>query len=262
MDAHQFAYTYDRIDPFRRAASRWERAYILILYGDPLHPQRDDSLTALVYDYRRLISDGTCPRKCPDPRFRLLHKAHRVCAENSEARWELEARLLAGQSIREIARRLGVSHEFVSLFEQVFCTCRDRLKASDWVLFTFIGNGPMIGFAKNDMGGIWRWLGYFGGPYLLDLVIAATSVQPRRHSYPEEALKSVRRVVELAQSPIKTPFATQAETKKKSGRRAGAGSSTKKPNPTTDFLATYLRDAKSSKTSAPSRGNPESVVQP
>lgn len=202
--------SYDRIDPFRPAAFRWSRAHRLFVLGNVLDPRRDDPLTALVFDYLRTIGDTNHPPKCPAPRFRLLHRAHGMYTENGEPRWELEARLLAGQSDREIASRTGLSRGLVALFHDVFCTCRDRLRASDCVLFMFIGRGPIDGFAPGDLGGVWKWTGYFGGPHALDGVIAATSKRPRRHAFAEATLESARRFVLAAQIPATVRLSSAA----------------------------------------------------
>lgn len=193
--------SYDRIDPLRPAAFRWSRAYRLFVLGDDRDPRRDDPLTALVFDYLRTVRTQDAPSKCPAPRFRLLHCAHRIYAENGEQRWELEARLLAGQSDRDVAGRVGLTRGIVALYHDVFCVCRDRLGASDWILTTFVGRGPVIGFAPGDLGAVWRWIGYFGGPHKLDVAVAATSKTPRRHTYSESELESARRFVLAAQVP-------------------------------------------------------------
>ncbi|MBA4190663.1 MAG: hypothetical protein C0467_21975 [Planctomycetaceae bacterium] len=205
-----FISRYDRIDPLRPAAFRWARAQRLFLLGDRLDPRWDDQLTALVLDYQQTLGGTDCPLVCPAPRFRLIHRAHRIYAENGETRWELEARLLAGQSDQEISRRVGLPRGLVAVYHDSFCTCRDRLRASDCILVTFIGRGPMVGFAPGDIGGVWKWVGYFTGPYMLDVLIAATSKQTRRHAYTEDALESARRFVLMAQIPVTARFASLA----------------------------------------------------
>ena len=232
---HTFISRYDRIDPLRPAAFRWARTQRLFLLGDRLDPRRDDELTALVLDYQQTLGGTDYPPKCPTPRFRLLHRAHRIYADNGETRWELEARLLAGQSDQEISRCVGLPRGLIPIYHDVFGTCRDRLRASDCILFTFIGRGPMDGFAPGDMGGVWKWVGYFTGPHMLDVLIAATSKQTRRHSYPEDALESARRFVLMAQIPVTARFAALAalvgmidETE----RRAASPETTIGPNPT------------------------------
>lgn len=197
-----FFSSYDRIAPLRPAAFRWARAQRLFLLGDPLDPRCDDPLTARVLDYQRTIRGTDFPPKCPAPRFQLLH---RVYAENGELRWELEARLLAGQNDRAIARRIDLTRGLVRRYEQICSTCRDRLSASDCILFTFIGPGPIDGFAPGDLGGVWKWTGYFGGPYGLDATIAATSKRPRRHAFTEATLESARRFVARGPDPGDRP---------------------------------------------------------
>ena len=181
-----------------------------MLAGDPPDPRRDDPLTRRVLDYRRTLRGGPCPPACPAPRFRLLHRAHRAYEQNGEARWELEARLLAGQPVRVVARRVGLSRGLVALYHDVFAACRDRLAATDWVRWAFVGPGPSVGFAPGDLGGVWRWVGYFGGPHALDLVAAATSAHARRHAYPADALASARRFVLAAQVPVTARFTALA----------------------------------------------------
>jgi hypothetical protein len=193
---------YDRIDPMRPSAFRWARAQRLFLHDEPLNPRRDDQLTARVLDYQHTIQGTALPSKCPAPRFRSLHKAHRIYTENTELRWELEARLLAAQSDRQIAHAIGLSRGLIALYHNIFLACRDRLSASDTILVTFIGPGPSAGFAPGDMSGIWKWVGYFAGPHVLETIIAATSKQTRQHSYTGEVLESARRFVLMAQIPV------------------------------------------------------------
>ena len=195
---------YGRSDSLRPAAARWARAYRVFLLGDPPDPRRDDPLTTTVLDYQRVLGGTARPAACPAPRFRPLHRAHRVPAENGETRWELEARLLAGEPDRDIAGRVGLPPRLVALYHDVFCTCRDRLAASDWVMATFVGAGPTVGFAAGDLGGVWRWVGFVRGSRSLDVLIAATSQQPRSHAYSEAEVEAARRFAMAAQIPATT----------------------------------------------------------
>lgn len=193
----------DSIDPFRPAAFRWERA------SRPFDDDRGvDPLTLHVRDYQEAVSDLDNPSVCPAPQFRLLHRAHRIHAENTEVRWEIEARLLAGQSDTEVAREVGLTRGVVQIFHDVFFVCRDRLHASDSILAKFIGRGPMVGFAPDDLRGVWKWIGYFDGPRKLDAVVAATSKQTRKHAYSEETLESARRLVLVSQIPVTVRFSS------------------------------------------------------
>jgi hypothetical protein len=196
---------YVRMDPFRPAASRWERADKLIFFGD--RPKsRDDKLTRQVYQYQQSIGGRDCPPTCPKPRFALLRAAHQIYSDNGELRWEIEARLLSRQSIDEVARRLDLAPDLLVLYEQVFFTCLDRIDCSDWILINFIGNGPSSGFSPHDWRGIWRWVGYFGGPHALDLVVAATSKVPRQHNYTADELRWALKLVFAAQIPLTRKF--------------------------------------------------------
>jgi hypothetical protein len=103
-----------------------------------------------------------------------LIAAHRLYQADSPIRWELEARILAGQSDVEIAVSLAIPPAVVAVFEQSFFDVRDRLSAGDYILFRVVGYNPVAGFQEGDLRTLWAYFGYAAGPQFLELVMAVS----------------------------------------------------------------------------------------
>ena len=86
--------------------------------------------------------------------------------------WELEARILAGQSDEEIGSTLGVSGSIIEAYESLFFSVREKLYASDWVMCHVIGPKFYEGLSEQDIDIIWKLWAYRGGPLVLDGLIA------------------------------------------------------------------------------------------
>lgn len=88
----------------------------------------------------------------------------------------IEARILAGQSDEEIAKKSGTLAGAVRLFERLYFNVRDRLDARDWILRCILG--PEIDVHLDEAGhvtaaqldAVYRLLGYFGGPAAVDFI--------------------------------------------------------------------------------------------
>ena len=100
-------------------------------------------------------------------------------------RWEVEARLLAGQTNAEIADRLGLGGDTVEAYEAIFFAVRDRLAASDWVAACLLGVNLFEGFDAADSELVMKILGYHGGPFVLD---AYLDNQQKKGTDPELAV--------------------------------------------------------------------------
>jgi hypothetical protein len=96
----------------------------------------------------------------------------------------MEARILAGQTDREIAAAMNVAPAVVSAYEQNFFSVKDRLNAADFILSTTIGYTPFRGFDEGDWRSLWAYFAYTAGPKMLELVMAVS--QSRR--LPDRAL--------------------------------------------------------------------------
>jgi hypothetical protein len=103
-----------------------------------------------------------------------LMAAHQLYQSETPLRWEVEARILAGQSDNEVALPTALPPAVVAAFEQFFFNVRDRLAAADCILFGLIGFDPVRGFEEADLRGLWQYFGYTAGPKMLELVMAVT----------------------------------------------------------------------------------------
>jgi uncharacterized membrane protein len=97
--------------------------------------------------------------------------ALRLSRGDERSRWEIEARLLAGQDSSGIAARTGVEAEIVTAFEALSYDVRDRLHASDWILAECLGLRAVTGYTESDVDLIWKIFAYTFGPLGLDVLL-------------------------------------------------------------------------------------------
>ncbi len=107
-----------------------------------------------------------------------LVAAHQLYQSQSPSRWEVEARILAGQADDEVALSTGHPPAVVAAFERFFFNVRDRLAATDCILINVIGHDPLQGFEEADLRGLWQYFGFMAGPKMLELVMAVTLDRP------------------------------------------------------------------------------------
>jgi len=100
--------------------------------------------------------------------------AYRLYSSDAPLRWELEARILSGQTDHEISLSMGIPAMVASIYERSFFDVRSRLTAGDFVLFSVVGYRPLQGFADKDLRGLWAYFGYAAGPKMLELVMAVS----------------------------------------------------------------------------------------
>jgi hypothetical protein len=72
-------------------------------------------------------------------------------------RWLVEARLLTGAPLEEVAQRCGLPAEVVQTYHQLFFDVRGRLRATDWVMIHVVGTYALKGFAGLPVGAVWKY---------------------------------------------------------------------------------------------------------
>ena len=100
----------------------------------------------------------------PSPRLEL-HES------NEPRAWEVQARLLSGQSDADIAAKCNLALETATVYGQLLFDVRCRRHAWAWILSRVIGHGPWEGFRDNEVQQFWAWMGWAGGPPIVDLLI-------------------------------------------------------------------------------------------
>jgi hypothetical protein len=157
---------HDEIQEFnalRSPAWRWERACELRNQGQALSFERDGSRTEYVYRYLTTTLDWG---RAADPD---LHAAIEIYQRGGERRMLIEARILARQSTAEIAARYDLPVEVVAIYEEAFFDVRERLDACDYILREVIG---LDTHSPLDPATLLKKFAYFGGPIILELVLA------------------------------------------------------------------------------------------
>ena len=103
-------------------------------------------------------------QRCPD-----LSAARAIYAAGGAGKDELEARLLC-QEPDAIAAGMNISADIVRIYATYFFDVLDARHATDWMLAQAVG---LFNFSSPPTEGQnWRYLAWFGGPHVLDLVIA------------------------------------------------------------------------------------------
>jgi hypothetical protein len=188
---------FQRFNPSRSPAWRWERAQALLKQGRHFSPLFDDEATHEALRYLRACRGRRgASSQAVIARFQDIHAARQLYEAYSEARTEVEARVLAGQTDAEIAWLTNIPPSTITAYESLFFHCREYLDARDWISLQAIGTSA-------DAGSIVKQLAYRGGPLALDIVLAVTRDRPLpRHLLaaapdPEFAELRVRTAVKL-----------------------------------------------------------------
>ena len=128
---------------------------------------------------------------------------------------EVEARLLAAEPFGEIARKLACSEQAIAMFSRLFFDVADRLQAKSWVTHYAIGlHGDRPREALEQLGRLWKFFGYWGGPTIVDEMVFEFSevLKPKtadevKRFFDQAATAAIRRKAALALHlmPIDTP---------------------------------------------------------
>jgi hypothetical protein len=167
--------------PFRSPAWRWDRANWLYEHGGRADKRIDDDWVAGARDFlaaggRQAEARPTPRRRADDPHIQAALNLWR--AEPPTPRWQVEARLLTGAPLDEVAHLCELLVEVVETYHHLFFDVRPRLRATDWVMFHAVGTCYYQGFAGLPLGSVWKWAAYTAGPHALEVVMALTIDAP------------------------------------------------------------------------------------
>lgn len=87
---------------------------------------------------------------------------------------EIEARLLARQSVHEISDRMAIPVGTIVAYEAMFFNVLDKLSQPNhesWVNGCVLGQAFHSGVTSRDWQLLWKVYAYYGGPYILEAVI-------------------------------------------------------------------------------------------
>jgi hypothetical protein len=181
---------FQSVNPFREPSWRFQRVLDLVERDRPGRcTSRDDEY---VKAYRRFAGKFRGARSeenrislFPDhPGLFIANLIHHQ--PDKEWRWLLQARILSGEGDKKIASRMSTLPSAVDWYEKIFFNVRDRLEAEDYIAKHAIGKledrGPSAREGRQtdfqeQMS--YKLFGYYGGPYLLDIMFSGFLKVPR-----------------------------------------------------------------------------------
>jgi hypothetical protein len=93
-------------------------------------------------------------------------------------RWHLEARLLTGLPIPEVAHACDLDESVVKTYADLFFDVFTCLDADDYISIHAVGHDPNHPFTPDGPGGLLKLAAYQGGPLVLEAVLHALTHPP------------------------------------------------------------------------------------
>lgn len=177
-------------NPRRPPDWRWQRGNEIVSGASRHIHGRDDATMQYICKFIRLLNrcrSETDHLAALDaaPALYDAYTLYRAEDVPSAHRWELEARILAREPVAAIGSKLGLTAATVEMYERVFFDVISRLQHASLIMHTVIGQAAQTGLAEREYDGLWKLLGFTGGPAVLDAVIHKCN-SPARPLSPED----------------------------------------------------------------------------
>lgn len=170
-------------DPLCPLGYRWRDAGRVTRGEPPKWSGPDDPIVAEAAAFlRTLASPDPADAKATADEWPTIDMAYQIFREDGPLRWELEARLLAGQSDEEIADRCEVTAAVVCRYEELFYAVRNVRMTHNYLSHHVVSTGVSDGFGDKEVRRFWAWATWTGGPVLLDGLVDSL----RRARRPDE----------------------------------------------------------------------------
>jgi hypothetical protein len=176
-----------RFDPARGVDQPWRDACLAVEQGRRVSKGRDPEPVVKAAGYLRALQSCDDDRERVAQRWPDLHRARLLAEAGGPPAWEVQSWLLAGQGDEQVAGLCGLPARVVAAYEALFFNVRARLSARDWVLSRAIWGGHPLSMTMPDLGVVLRSIGYFGGPLVLEVMLAATLGRPQPAWVAQEA---------------------------------------------------------------------------
>ena len=133
--------SFEMVDPFRDPDWRWRRGCRLAEEGREHSPETDDRETSLALKFARALNacKTETERAALAKRVPGMYSAYQIYTEGGPSKWVTEARILAGQSLRDVAQAMRVSKATVYWYQKLFFHVVPRLTATDYIRLKIIG---------------------------------------------------------------------------------------------------------------------------
>jgi Mlc titration factor MtfA (ptsG expression regulator) len=130
-----------------------------------------DRWTNLVRKAQPFLDDTHPPRE-----FRSLLRAQSLHQQSQTMRWELEARILAGESQESLAKRLGVDVSVILAYEAVWCDVRRRIECDIWLRHMVLRVPTEPTWPPSPLSLWWNVIAYRFGLDAFDQVFHASAM--------------------------------------------------------------------------------------
>lgn len=163
-----------KVNPFCDPEWRWQRGTRLAEEGKEYSPETDDRETCLALKFAQALNACTteADRAALAKRVPGMYFAYQIYTEGGPSKWVTEARILAGQSLRDVAQAMGVSKETVYWYQKLFFNVVPRLTATDYIRLKIIGESAFQAISPDDTETLLKLFAFYGGPLVLDLAIS------------------------------------------------------------------------------------------
>lgn len=158
-------------NPLRPIDWRWLRAGWLRQTGKYARKSREDPETLLIKRYQ--TAKAACQNELQLERLMyrmpgLFNAEQFHDREDLDLHWEIEARLLARESLESIAQKLGVDVEVVFWYERAFYNVVEKIDNRSYIGTIAMGRSIHRGLFERDYDLLWKMLGYACGPIMVD----------------------------------------------------------------------------------------------
>lgn len=171
--------------------------------GDTSLTTAKDAATKRLYSFRKMLRRGGRYRACAKNRYSDYYSALEIYHDRqSNVRWIVEARLLSGEPIEIITKKLGVHKKAVVAYVHHYFDVVSRLECEDFihghVLTCSVGDGNVTEYAMRL-----KQIAYRDGPSALDVVLSGEpSGSDEKVSRKDETIKLLEGLLyELASGP-------------------------------------------------------------
>jgi hypothetical protein len=123
-----------------------------------------------------------CHQNAQDPAERTqtlldVSEACEIYQSDSPARWELEARILAGEQYAAIAEKLDTRIAIVKAFQNVFFNVKAKLKCRDYIHNVVIGT--FLPWDPTRVRDLWCYFAFSAGPEMVDFLVSDFRSSPK-----------------------------------------------------------------------------------
>lgn len=171
-------------NPWRPPDWRWQRATLIALGEVP------EAVRGTEPSVRRLAKFAQLAVEAEDEGARILLAskspdmfwAYQLYGqEDPGPRAEIEARIMARQTLTEISQKTGVDVSILEKYAQHFFDVADKLDHPSYVIHSLIGSALHRGLQEREYATIWKYIAYKFGPVAFEAYMhqAVQPTQPR-----------------------------------------------------------------------------------